>query len=65
MLKDSERVTLGKIVRKVWVEWCLEQGITEPHKICPFDEMPPEIQEVDCRIGEAVAAFVRGKEVPR
>ena len=52
MNRDEE---LGRIVRKVWIKWCVEQGITEPHKVCPYDEMPEEVKDVDNRIGVAVA----------
>jgi len=54
---------LGRIVRKTWVEWCKERGVTEHHKICDYDEMPEDIKDVDNRIGVAVAEAVAAPEM--
>lgn len=56
------REDLGRVVREAWVAWCHErkaQGHDVPdHHFVPFEEMPEHIQEVDCRIGEAVRRFL-------
>ena len=50
---------LGRIVRRVWVEYCIQTGHTErPDRICPWEEMDEWSREVDRRIGVAVAVQV-------
>ncbi len=50
----------GILVRLVWIRWCKERravGFEVPeHHLVPFEDMPEHIKEVDCQIGESVAA---------
>lgn len=49
------REELGRIVREVWVSYCIETNRTDrPDRICPWEEMDKWSQEVDMRIGEVV-----------
>jgi hypothetical protein len=50
---------LGRIVRRVWVEFCLETGhIAKPGHIAPWEDLDEWAREVDRRIGVAVASAV-------
>lgn len=54
------REELGRLVRKIWVDYCLETGYTDRRdRICPWEEMDDWSQEVDMRIGEAVYKAAR------
>lgn len=46
--------SLGRLVRKVWIAWAKEQPSPKPSWLVPYGELPPEQQEVDNRIGDAV-----------
>ncbi len=46
---------LGEVVRKAWVDYCVETGRDEEyHRICPWEELDDWGKEVDRRIGVAV-----------
>ena len=50
------RERLGRIVRETWVKWAREQSESKPSWLVGWDELDESQQEVDMRIGEAVAA---------
>ena len=50
--QQATRRTMGQLVRAVWVEWAAKQPNPKPSWLVSFDDLPPEQQEVDCRIGE-------------
>lgn len=56
---NDRREYLGRIVRDVWVKWASEQPNPKPHHLDPWEVLPPEIQEVDRRIGEAIERTVQ------
>lgn len=59
---ESNREALGKVVRDVWVAWAAEQPDAKPAWLAPWESLPDHIQDVDMRIGEAVARLVlRGR----
>lgn len=61
----QEREVLGRIVRGAWVDYCLETGKTErPDRIAPWESMDEWSQEVDKRIGVAVAAYMMSRAEP-
>jgi hypothetical protein len=51
----QRREWLGRIVREVWVRWAKEQPEPKPSWLVPWDGLTEPEQEVDRRIGEAVA----------
>lgn len=55
---DIDRETLGREVRRVWIEFCLENGDTKPSHLASWEEMTEPEREVDRRIGEAIARMV-------
>jgi hypothetical protein len=57
----AERETLGRIVRAIWVTWALEQPDPKPSWLVGWDDLDEGQREVDCRIGEAVAAVERDR----
>lgn len=58
----SDRESLGKMVRRVWVEWASEQENPKPSWLVPWDDLTDPDREVDRRIGEALylAGYVNG-----
>jgi hypothetical protein len=50
-----DREFLGRLVRKVWIEWASEQPIQKPSWLVPWDGLAEPDREVDRRIGEKVA----------
>ncbi len=58
-LMDSEE--LGKLVREVWLKFCLETKLPPSHAhSAPWEELSQWEKEVDRRIGEAVAMRIIG-----
>jgi hypothetical protein len=53
-----DREELGKLVRKVWMEWAREQLDAKQDWLDPWETLSPRIKDVDCRIGEAVQQAV-------
>lgn len=49
---------LGREVRRVWVECARELPDPKPHHLLEYDDLDEWNQEVDRRIGEAVAKLV-------
>lgn len=60
MSTNAGREVLGRLVRETWVAWAQEQpeGQRKPSWLIPWTELDAGQREVDCRIGEAVAASV-------
>lgn len=61
--KDEERPgptreDLGRLVRKVWIEWAREQPTPKPTWLAPWEELTEAEKDVDRRIGETL--FVLG-----
>lgn len=52
MTKNREE--LGKYVRQIWIDYCLEIGDTKPSHIAPWSELSERDKEADRRIGEAI-----------
>lgn len=52
---EKTRELLGRTVRRVWIEWARQQVDPRPSWLAPWEELSPEMQEVDCRIGVALA----------
>ena len=46
---------LGRLVRKIWIDYCFETNQSLDHSTVPWEEMDEWSQEVDRRIGVAVA----------
>jgi hypothetical protein len=46
---------MGRLVRKVWIEWAREQPNPKPSWLVEWEGLSEPDKEVDCRIGEAVA----------
>ena len=53
---SDPRKTLGRVVRRVWVAWALEQPDPKDSWLMTWSELDGGQREVDMRIGEAVAA---------
>jgi hypothetical protein len=54
------REELGRLVRQVWIEYCLKTGRTDrPDRICPWEEMDDWSQEVDMCIGTTIYVAAR------
>lgn len=49
-----DRESLGKIVRRAWVNWAKEQENPPAEWLTPWSELEEKYQEADRRIGEAV-----------
>jgi hypothetical protein len=58
MIDKLDRETLGKLVRQTWIEWAKEQPNPKPSWLVEWDNLSEPDQEVDRRIGEAVAMYV-------
>jgi hypothetical protein len=56
---EWKREALGRLVRETWVAWAREQPDPKPSWLTGWDELDEGQREVDCRIGEAVAAAER------
>lgn len=54
------REELGKLVRRVWVNYCIEIGDWKPSHIAEWDALNESDKEIDCRIGEAVWRLANG-----
>jgi hypothetical protein len=54
-----DREALGRLVRETWVQWAREQPDPKPSWLVPWEQLDEGQREVDCRIGEAVAAAER------
>jgi hypothetical protein len=52
LVTATERERLGRIVRKVWVDWAKEQPNPKPSWLQPWEELSEPDREVDRRIGE-------------
>jgi hypothetical protein len=59
----AERDRLGQLVRSAWEDWAWAQPDVDTHPswTAPYDLLPERDREVNRRIGEAVAADVRGR----
>ena len=55
----SDRETLGRLVREVWIAWAREQPNPKPSWLVPWDALAEPDREVDRRIGEVL--FERGR----
>ncbi|MCC5618107.1 hypothetical protein LC605_24080 [Nostoc sp. CHAB 5836] len=53
-----DRESLGKIVRRAWVDWAALQENPPTDWLTPWDELDEKYQEVDRRIGETVERTV-------
>ena len=55
----AEHEDLGRLVRETWVKWASGQPDPKPSWLTGWDELDAGQREVDCRIGETVAAAER------
>lgn len=53
-MSDTERESLGRIVREAWVQYCKETGDSKTSHIVPWEGISEWDKEADRRIGEAV-----------
>lgn len=60
-----DRETLGREVRRVWIEFCREIGDDKPSHLASWEDMTEPEREVDRRIGEAIARMALTEEVER
>lgn len=60
-----DRETLGREVRRVWIEFCREIGDDRPSHLASWEDMTEPEREVDRRIGEAIARMALADEVER
>lgn len=59
MQAEFPREELGKIVRCVWVNYCIETNhVYKPDHVDSWEQLDEWAKEVDRRIGEAVAQHV-------
>lgn len=56
--EGCQRELLGRLVREVWVAYCLEIGDYKPTHLALWDMLSESDKEVDRRIGEAVGRYV-------
>lgn len=49
---------LGRIVRKVWIEWAKEQPVAKPSWLVEWEGLSEPDKDVDRRIGLAIVGFV-------
>lgn len=52
------RDALGRVVRRAWIVWALEQPDPKTSWLVPFDLLSEPDKEVDRRIGAAVVDYV-------
>lgn len=57
-MSQTDREALGRVVRRVWIEWALEQPEPKPSWLVEWEDLPEPDREVDRRIGERL--FARG-----
>jgi hypothetical protein len=55
----DDREALGRLVRRVWTDWALEQADPKPSWLDTWSELDDGQREVDMRIGAAVAKAER------
>jgi hypothetical protein len=58
---EEHREDLGRLVRKVWVAWALQQPAVKESWLVPWEELLEDVKEVDRRIGVALA--LKGLEI--
>ena len=59
--KKDRRISLGKLVRNVWVDWAFEQPHVKDSWLLTWSEIDDDQREVDMRIGEAVEEATLGR----
>ncbi len=58
IVKRAIRDAFGRVVRKIWVDYCIETGRTDrPDRIAPWEELDEWSREADRRIGEGMIAY--------
>lgn len=62
MARNWDRETLGRFVRKVWVEYYKEIGGEKPSHLAPWEEISEEDREADRRIGEELGVLLGALE---
>lgn len=60
----TDRETLGRIVRKVWIDWAKEQPSPKDSWLVPWEGLAEPDKEVDRRIGETIARYARSSGTP-
>jgi hypothetical protein len=55
---DTDRDTLGRIVREAWVRWARTQPNPKPSWLTSYDGLPEPDREADRQIGEAVRDYL-------
>ena len=61
---STDRETLGRIVRKVWIDWAKEQPSPKDSWLVPWEGLAEPDKEVDRRIGETIARYARSSGTP-
>lgn len=54
---SHDREFMGRLVRKVWMDWAQEQPDPKPSWLTSWEDLPEPLREVDRRIAEEVAKF--------
>lgn len=63
-LDDAAREQLGRLVRKVWVDYCYEIGDDKFSHLASWEELSESDREVDRRIAEAIVHAVLDQMLP-
>jgi hypothetical protein len=61
---DTDRDTLGRVVREAWVRWAQAQPSPRPSWLTSYDGLPEPDREADRQIGEAVKRYLETGERP-
>jgi hypothetical protein len=54
---------IGKLVRDVWVQFCIEKGVNKESHLTPWDDLSDSDKEVDKRIEIAITNKVKNSIV--
>lgn len=60
---DAQDEVLGKLVRRVWVQWAQELTDPKPSWLIPWHELDEDQQDIDMQIGSEL--FELGRRVGR
>jgi len=60
-----DREQRGRIVRRTWVEWALDQPNPKPSWLLPWEELDDGQREVDMRIGDELTRAERSRILDR
>jgi hypothetical protein len=61
---DTDRDTLGRVVREAWVRWAHTQPDPKPTWLVPWEGLSEPDREADRQIGEAVRDYLEDGRRP-